>query len=286
MRVLVTGATGRLGRVAVPRLRDAGFTVRAVSRRPATGGPGGGADGAGGGAHGAGDGDGGAHGAGDGVEWLPVDLDTGAGLAEAVAGTEAVLHLASSPNRDTHRIDVLGTRRLTVAAGHAGVRHLVYVSIVGVDRVPLAYYRHKLAAEQVVAAGEVPWSVLRATQFPEFLAGLLGGASRLGPVIGDRAVLAQPVDPGEVVDRLVALLSAGPSRRVEDFGGPEVLRFDEAARSWLAARGSRRPLLPVRIPGRLGRELRAGGLTTTATPTGTRTWADYLGDTYGGTGRR
>ncbi|MFI7219292.1 SDR family oxidoreductase [Micromonospora maritima] len=259
MRVLVTGATGRLGRVAVPRLRDEGFTVRAVSRRPR--------DGA-------------------GVEWVVADLGTGAGLAEAVAGMDAVLHLASSPGRRTHEIDVLGTRRLAVAAGHAGVRHLVYVSIVGVDRVPLGYYRHKLAAEQVVAAGPVPWSVLRATQFPGFLADLLRGASRLGPVLGDPAVLAQPVDPGEVADRLAVLLLAGPSHRTEDFGGPEVLRFDEAARAWLAARGSRRPVVPLRIPGRLGRELRAGGLTTTATPTGVRTWADHLADTYGGTGGR
>ncbi|MEU1808035.1 SDR family oxidoreductase [Micromonospora aurantiaca (nom. illeg.)] len=259
MRVLVTGATGRLGRVAVPRLRDEGFTLRAMSRRPRTG---------------------------DGVEWVAADLATGAGLAEAVAGVDAVLHLASSPQRHTHDIDVLGTRRLAVAAGHAGVRHLVFVSIVGIDRVPLGYYRHKLAAEQVVAAGPVPWSVLRATQFPELLEGLLSVVSRLGPVIGDRAVLAQPVDTGEVADRLAVLLLAGPSNRVEDFGGPEVLRFDDAARAWLAARRIRRPLLPVRIPGRLGRELRAGGLTTTATPTGVRTWADHLADTYGGTAGR
>ncbi|MGC3858814.1 SDR family oxidoreductase [Micromonospora chersina] len=259
VRVLVTGATGRLGRVALPRLRDEGHTVRAVSRRARSD---------------------------AGVEWVAADLATGEGLAAAVDGVEAVLHLASSPDRRTHQIDVLGTRRLVLAAGHAGVGHLVYVSIVGVDRVPLGYYRHKLAAEQVVAAGPVPWSVLRATQFPEFLDELLRSASRLGPVVGDRAVLAQPVDPGEVAGRLTALLAAGPTGRIEEFGGPEVLRYDEAVRAWRAARGSRRPLLPVRIPGRLGRELRAGGLTTTATPTGTRTWADHLADTYGGTGRR
>ncbi|MFG2165312.1 SDR family oxidoreductase [Micromonospora chersina] len=259
VRVLVTGATGRLGRVALPKLRDEGHTVRAVSRRARSD---------------------------AGVEWVAADLATGEGLAAAVAGVEAVLHLASSPNRRTHQIDVLGTRRLVLAAGHAGVGHLVYVSIVGVDRVPLGYYRHKLAAEQVVASGPVPWSVLRATQFPEFLEELLRSASRLGPVLGDPAVLAQPVDPGEVAGRLAAMLAVGPTGRIEEFGGPEVLRYDEAVRAWRAARGSRRPLLPVRIPGRLGRELRAGGLTTTATPTGTRTWADHLADTYGGTGRR
>ncbi|MEW2377166.1 NAD(P)H-binding protein [Micromonospora sp. NPDC047812] len=261
MRVLVTGAGGRLGRVVLPRLRAEGWDVRATSRRARTG---------------------------SSVRWVVADLATGEGVIEAVAGVDGVLHLASAPNRgrQTHRVDVLGTRRLVVAAGQAGVRHLVFVSIVGVDRVPIPYYRHKLAAEQVVAAGTVPWTVLRATQFPEFLDGMLRGASRLGPVIGDPAVLAQPVDPGEVADRLVRRLTAGPLRGVEEYGGPEVLRFDDAARAWAAARRSRRPLLPVRIPGRLGRALRSGGLVTGATPKGVRTWADHLADTYGGTGAR
>ncbi|RLP95877.1 SDR family oxidoreductase [Micromonospora sp. CV4] len=260
MRVLVTGASGRLGKAVLSRLRADGVSVRATSRRPRTGGE---------------------------VEWVVTDLATGEGLTEAVAGTDAVLHLATAPEgRRTHQVDVLGTRRLVVAAGAAGVQHLVYVSIVGVDRVPIAYYRHKLAAEQVIAAGSVPWSVLRATQFPQFLDDLLASSARLGPVIGDRAVLAQPVDPGEVAARLAARLVAGPLGAIEEFGGPQVLRFDEAVRAWRAARGSRRPLLPVRIPGRLGRELRAGGLVTEALPRGVRTWADHLADTYGGTGRR
>ncbi|SCG79371.1 Nucleoside-diphosphate-sugar epimerase [Micromonospora echinaurantiaca] len=259
MRVLVTGAGGRLGRAVLPRLLDAGHTVRATSRRPRT-------DAA--------------------VEWVVADLATGHGVAAAVGGVAAVLHLASSPNRRTHQIDVLGTRELVRAAGAAGVGHLVYVSIVGVDRVPIPYYRHKLAAERVVAAGPVPWSVLRATQFPQFLDDMLVASSRLGPVIGDRAVLAQPVDPDEVAARLVERLATGPSRDVEEYGGPEVLRFDEAVRAWKAARRSRRPLLPVRIPGRLGRVLRSGGLVTEATPRGSLTWADHLADTYGGTRAR
>ncbi|SBT53374.1 SDR family oxidoreductase [Micromonospora narathiwatensis] len=254
MRVLVTGASGRLGRKVLPLLRDGGCTVRALSRRPREDST---------------------------VEWVAADLATGDGLAAAVDGVAAVLHLASSSARRTQAVDVAGTGRLVAAADRAGVGHLVYVSIVGVDRVPLGYYRHKRAAEQVVAAGPVPWSVLRATQFPEFLEDLLRGAGRLGPVIGDPAVLAQPVDSGEVAGRLVAMLTAGPSYGIAEFGGPQVLRFDEAVRAWQAARRSLRPLLPVRIPGRLGRALRSGGLTTTVTPTGTRTWADHLADTYG-----
>ncbi|TDC39893.1 NAD-dependent epimerase/dehydratase family protein [Micromonospora sp. 15K316] len=261
MRVLVTGAAGRLGRAVLPRLLDDGFTVRATTRRPRTD---------------------------PTLEWVVADLATGIGLAEAVSGMDAVLHLATmpTPGRRTYQVDVLGTRRLVVAAGRAGVRHLVFTSIVGVDEVPIPYYRHKLAAEQVVAAGPVPWSVLRATQLAEFLDELLRTASRLGPTIGDPGILAQPVDPGEVGVRLAARLAAGPLGGIEEFGGPEVLRFDEAVRAWRAARRSHRPLLPVRVPGRLGRLLREGGLVSTALPRGTRTWDDHLADTYGGTGRR
>lgn len=260
MRVLVTGAGGHLGSAMLARLRDDGVSVRATSRRPRRG---------------------------SDAEWVVTDLATGEGLAEAVTGVDAVLHLASSPRgRQTHQVDVLGTRRLVVAAGRAGVRHIVYISIVGVDRVPIPYYRHKLAAEQVIAAGPVPWSVLRATQFPQFLDDMLTASARLGPVIGDRSVLAQPVDPGEVAARLAARVSAGPLGGIEEYGGPQVLRFDEAVRAWREARGSRRPLLPVRTPGRLGRELRAGGLVTEALPQGVRTWADHLADTYGGTERK
>ncbi|MGW4464503.1 SDR family oxidoreductase [Micromonospora sp. NPDC004704] len=256
MKVLVTGASGTLGRAVVPRLLAAGFDVRGMSRRPQP--------------------------ATDGVEWVVADLAAGTGVDLAVTGVDAVVHLASATRSTSARVDVAGTRRLVTDAAEAGVRHLLYVSIVGIDQVPLRYYRLKLAAEQVVAAGAVPWSILRATQFPQLLDQLLGGASRLGPVLGDRALLAQPVDPRDVAGRIADRLAAGPSRTIEEYGGPQVLRYDEAAAAWLTARGRRRPMLSIRFPGTFGRTVRAGALTTTATPTGTLTWADYLADTYGG----
>jgi uncharacterized protein YbjT (DUF2867 family) len=256
MDILVTGGSGTLGRELVPYLMDAGHTVRATSRRPRQD---------------------------DGVRWTVTDLGTGEGVREAVAGADAIVHLASATRfgRNDPEVDVAGTARLLRAAADAGVGHLVYVSIVGIDRVPMPYYRDKLAAEELIQEGPVPWTIRRFTQFPQLLDGLLRMLSRIGPVLADPRGQVQPVDIRDVVAQLGDQLLAGPTQRIVEYGGPQVLRFDEVARTWLAARDLRRPVLRLPIPGRVGRALRAGGLTTTATPTGVRTWADFLTGSYG-----
>src|SRR3990170_5638680 len=139
-RVLITGGTGVLGRELVPRLAAAGYSVRVVSRRaaPAEGAP---------------------------AEWARAQIATGEGLAEAVAGVDVIVHCASSPFRRTREVDVEGTRRLLERAREAGVAHFVYISIVGVDLIPLGYYKHKLAAERLIEESGVPYSILRAPQF-------------------------------------------------------------------------------------------------------------------------
>ncbi|MFC0532882.1 SDR family oxidoreductase [Phytohabitans kaempferiae] len=247
----MTGASGVLGTAVVPRLERDGHEVRGTSRRPRPG-------------------------------WVRADLVTGDGVAEAVAGVDAVVHLASATRyRRIAEIDVGGTRRLVTAAAAAGVRHVVYISIVGIDRIPFPYYRHKLAAEKVVQAGPVPWSILRATQFPQLVDNrFLPPVSRLGVIVADPAITAQLVDPRDVADRLAALVTSGPSREVEEYGGPEVQSSVEIVRTWLQATGKRRPVLSLRLPGRTAKAMRTGALTTTAEPTGTRTWRDYLAERY------
>ena len=211
--------------------------------------------------------------------WVAADLATGAGLAEAVRDVDAIVHLASSPTK-TRDTDVEGTRRLLAEAKTAGVRHIVYVSIIGTDRVPLPYYRHKLAAEAVIRAGGVPFTLLRAAQFPSLIETLLTWSSKLGPVLIDRRFRFQPVAVEDVADRIAEVLAAGPSGGIVEFAGPLTETLDELAREWLRARGSRRPIWPIRIPGGIGRAVRAGVLTSEAQPTGTRTWRDYLKATY------
>ncbi|MEV4477497.1 NAD(P)H-binding protein [Nonomuraea sp. NPDC049504] len=249
----MTGGSGRLGRVVLEKLVGAGYDVRAASRVPRAA-------------------------AGD-VRWVVADLTTGAGVAEAVSGADVVLHLASAPykGRYTRRVELDGTAALLRAARAAGVRHLVYVSIVGVDRVPWGYFRTKVRAERLVRDDGVPWTILRATQFHEFVAAGLKGMAGFGFMVVDPGVPMQSVDVRDVAGRLLALVARGPGGTIEEYGGPEVLTMEDAVRRWQRARGLRRPVLRLRLPGASGRAFRAGHLTTEAHPRGTITWDDYLG---------
>ncbi|HEY3008520.1 MAG TPA: NAD(P)H-binding protein [Micromonosporaceae bacterium] len=256
MRVLVTGGTGRLGRALVPLLVAGGHRVRIMTRTPRE--------------------------PPAGAEVVRADLATGLGLGDGVTGVDTVVHLASAPyrGRQTVRVDVDGTRRLVEAARASGASHLVYTSIVGVDRVPWAYFRRKVAAEQIVRGGGLGWSIVRATQFHEFVDAALTMAARLPVMITDPRIPGQPVDARDVADHLMNRVAAGPSATIEDFGGPEVLTFEELVRAWLTARGVRRPLLTVRIPGRLGRAFRAGYMTTPERALGRITWEQYLAERH------
>ncbi|MGY1986016.1 SDR family oxidoreductase [Blastococcus sp. SYSU DS0669] len=246
MDVLVTGGTGRLGEHLVPQLRDAGHQVRSMSRRGA--GPGG----------------------------VRGDLATGRDLAQAVAGAEVVVHAASDPRGDPWEVDVAGTRRLVEAVDRARPPHLVHVSIVGVDRIPLSYYRAKYAAEQVLLASGLPVTLVRITQFHGFVDELLGTArrGRLLPVpMGWRV---QPVDVADAAAHLVDLVGAAPSGGVVEFGGPEEHSVADLARAWAAVRAPGAHVIATPVPGRLGTALRDGAALPTRGPRGRRTWADHL----------
>ncbi|HET6533977.1 MAG TPA: NAD(P)H-binding protein [Actinoplanes sp.] len=248
MKILLTGASGTLGSAVLPRLAEDGHDVRPMSRRPRPG-------------------------------WVVADLAAGSGLTEAVRDVDAVVHLASSPIR-TRKTDVEGTRRLVAAAKAAGVRHVVYISIIGIDRVPLPYYRIKLAAEAVIRASGVPFTVVRAAQFPSLIDLLLRGSSKVGPVLIDKNLRFQPVAVEDVADVIASVLAAGPDNGIVEIAGPHVAALGDLARDWQRARGSRGPVWPIRWPGRIARAVRTGALTTETRPTGTRTWLDYLAEKY------
>ncbi len=243
---LVTGATGRLGTPTVARLRAAGHDVRALSRRS---GPG----------------------------LTTGDLRTGAGLREALTGVDTVLHLATGP-RGTG--DVTLARTLVEGAADADVRHLVLISIVGIDDVPLPYYRDKVVVERVVRESGVPHTILRATQFHHLVAGLFA-VQRALPVLAAPSVALQPIAVEDIADRLLELVGSAPAGRVADIGGPEQHALPDLARLWARATGTRRPVVPVTLPGRVFAAYRAGSSLVPGPPYGRRTFAEHLADRTG-----
>nr|WP_205863221.1 NAD(P)H-binding protein [Planosporangium thailandense] len=228
---MVTGGTGLLGRQVAVRLLAAGREVRVMSRRPRA-------------AH-----DGGRY------EWAIADLRSGRGVGEAVAGVDVIVHCATAFGRGAE-VDV--ARTVVEAAQRADVPHLVYISIVGVDRVPLGYYRAKLAAERLIEHSGLPYTILRATQFHDLVRTMLAAAAK-SPVMPVPDLSFQPVDVSEVATRLAELALGDPVAHAPDFAGPQVRAARELAGSYLRATGRRRPILPVRLPGMVFRAYRRGG---------------------------
>jgi uncharacterized protein YbjT (DUF2867 family) len=238
--VLVTGATGTLGRPTVERLRTAGHDVRGLSRRS---GPG----------------------------LVTGDLLTGAGIETALTGAGTVVHLATGYRRK----DVVIAQTLLDAARPAGVAHVVFSSIVGIDRIPLGYYRDKVQIERLVVESGVPHTILRATQFHPLVVQLFSAQRRL-PVLLAPSLDVQPIAPEDVADRLVELVASAPAGRVPDIGGPAVRPLPELARVWAAARGSRRRVVPTRLPGKAFAGYRAGHNLVPEPPYGHVTFEEYL----------
>lgn len=254
MNVLVTGGTGTLGRHVVMLLRQSGHRARILSRQPR----------------------------GD-VEAVQGDLRTGAGLVKAVTGMDAIVHAASATrNPLTGRAtDVLGTRRLLGLAREAQVRHVVFVSIVGIDDVAYPYYRTKLKAEAVVRENIVPWTILRATQFHDFVELMLGGFSHIpGVLTVPFNWQLQPVDATEVARRVVDVVLHEPARTLPDFGGPEVRDLKSLAESWLAARKESRRLINLPVPFTFRHQIAEGRLTCPEHKDGKITFEEYVAAKY------
>jgi uncharacterized protein YbjT (DUF2867 family) len=238
-RIVVTGGTGRLGQVVVERLAERGVEVQSISRRNTT---------------------------------VSVDLRKGTNIDQALAGAAAIVHCATTNGRG----DIVATRNLIEAARRAGDPHLVYISIVGIERVPMPYYRAKLAVEQEIEASGLPWTILRATQFHELVAQILGLAARLPVMPLPTGFRFQPIDTGDVADRLVAL-ALGPSQgRVPDLGGPQILDVRQLAHTYLMLTGKRRPLVSVPVPGAIARAYREGRHLAPEHAVGRRTFEEYL----------
>jgi uncharacterized protein YbjT (DUF2867 family) len=243
--VVVTGGTGVLGSRVVSRLAARGTAVRVLSRRKRP--------------------------LDAGVRNFRGELRSGDGLRAAVEGVDTIVHCASSPFWRARATEVTGLRNLIAAAGDARP-HLLFISIVGVDRIPYHYYRAKREAEQILSASGLPWTILRATQFHYLIEKYAAGPLAMAPK-GSRAQL---VDASEGADRLVELVEAGPSGRVADMGGPEILTLRDVARLQKEVLGRRLRVLELPAVGRTARAFQLGFNLCPDQARGRITYEEYL----------
>ncbi|MBQ0922703.1 SDR family oxidoreductase [Saccharopolyspora endophytica] len=244
MKIAIAGGTGLVGSKVVAKVRAAGHEPVVIARSRGT------------------------------------NLITGEGLLEALRDCRAVIDVSNVvTTRKKVSIDFFSraTANLLRAARQADVDHLVTLSIVGCDAVDLGYYFGKRVQEELVEAGDVPWTILRATQFFEFPEPLLAMKS---PIAVIPRMLSQPVAADEVAEALTRYATQAPAGHAPDLAGPERLQMTDMARRLLTARGRHRPVLPLPIPGRLGEQLATGALLPQGDHTRSpKTFAQHLTET-------
>jgi uncharacterized protein YbjT (DUF2867 family) len=211
MKIVVIGGTGLIGSKTVAMLRQGGHEVLAAS--PNTG----------------------------------VNTITGEGLTEAMAGTQVVVDLANSPSfEDRAVLEFFETsgRNLLAAEAAAGVRHHVALSIVGTDRMPdNGYFRAKVAQEQLIEASGIPYTIIRSTQFLDFL-GRIADSSANGNMVRISPGLFQPIAADDVAAIVAEVALAAPRRGIVEIAGPERAPFNEFVARYLKAVGDPREVVP------------------------------------------
>jgi uncharacterized protein YbjT (DUF2867 family) len=255
IKTLVTGATGTLGTALRPRLTAAGHTVQAASRSPPRESE-------------------------SGVEWVELDLAEDTAIESALEHVDVVVHAATAPRSNTRAVDVAGTKRLLEAAAAAGVENFLYPSIVGVGTIPFSYYEHKAVVETAIGESEVPSTIVPVTQFHSFITDLLASVAKLPVWPLPTKLQLQPVAVGEVADGIVDRATLAAGGRTDPIGGPEVHSAGELARMYREARGLRRPIVRIPLPGDTAAGFRAGHATCPDHRVGTVTWGEWLAEQH------
>ncbi len=243
MRIAVAGGTGTVGRHVVASAEAAGHEVVVLAR--STG----------------------------------IDLATGRGLQEALAGCGAVVDVSSIGTLATKAsVDFFttATNNLLAAEKAAGVAHHVALSIIGASQAGNGYYAGKTAQEQLVMGSSRPWSVLRAAQFHEFAAQMAARPQMLGLALVPK-MRSQPVAAAEVGAALVEIAVGRPRGLDRDLAGPREENMADMVRRYLAAAGRKGRVVQVALPGGMGRVMKSGGLLAgPEARLGTQTYEEWL----------
>lgn len=227
MGILVTGSSGRLGRVLCRLLQAEQIAFVGTTRQQNK--------------------------TNDNTRFL--DLDKPQSIPQAIQGIDTIVHLASDTKRFKAQTDIGGTKALLQAAKDAGIKHFIYISIVGVDKMPLKYYQTKLQTEVLVAQSGIPYSILRTTQYYYFVEQLCQAYLRLPLTFFPKQILVQPMDEAVAAQQIIEIYKKAPSNGITEIGGRTVFRMGDLAKDWITAR--RKSVWVLGIP-TWGKALKAG----------------------------
>lgn len=245
---MVTGSTGHLGSALLNQLTNSDYKVKVTSRRKPD--------------------------STDKFEWVYSDFLSGEGLEEAVKDVEVIIHAATSPQKNSKMIDVTGFGKFLSKLQH--IKHFIYPSIVGIEDVPLKYYRHKLEAEELLKNSSIPFTIVRATQFHSFVESLLISKPLFNRYFVPRNIKFQSVDKGEFSNHLIDLINKDPQGRIDDFGGPSIMTLKEMAELKIKINNETNKVVSIPLTGKLYNSLLDGKNTNINQKIGKITFEEYL----------
>lgn len=208
-----------------------------------------------------------------------LDMSTGEGLPEILDGVRTILHLASDKTKPDN--DVKGMRLILSKIKELKTQpHFVYISIVGTDLLDLPYFREKLAAELLLKSSGIPFTILRATQFYEYLDQVFNSMLKYGIGLLPKKAPIQPIDVRVVSERLFEIIKHDPTNTIEEIGGKTTFKLERAIDRWLAAQNRGAVILDIPAWGKALKNLRDGALVSPQPTCKGISWEDWLERRY------
>ncbi|EKN70942.1 nmra-like family protein [Neobacillus bataviensis LMG 21833] len=250
MRILVTGSTGQLGSALLNQLKGSDYKVKVTSRRKP-----------------------------EGIghfDWVYSDLLSGEGLDDAIKDVDVIIHAATSPIKNSKNIEVTGFENFLSKLQH--IKHFIYPSIVGIEEIPLKYYKLKYEAEELLRNSSIPYTTVRATQFHGFVENLLLSKPLFKRYVIPGSIKFQSVSVGEFAEHLIDLINKDPQGRTNDFGGPDIMTLREMAELKIKINNETNKVLSISLPGKLYKSFRDGKNTCYSRKVGKITFEEHLGN--------
>jgi uncharacterized protein YbjT (DUF2867 family) len=248
LRILVTGSTGQLGSALLNQLKGSDYEVKITSRRKPEG--------------------------MRRFEWVYSDLLSGEGLDEAVKDVEVIIHAATSPIKNSRLIEVSGLEKFLSKL--QDIKQFIYPSIVGIEEIPLKYYKLKYEGEELLKNSSIPYTIVRATQFHGFVENLFLSKPIFKRYVIPGNIKFQSVDAGEFANHLIDLINKGPQGRTDDFAGPDIMTLREMAELKIKINNETNKVLSFSVPGKLYKSFLDGKNTNFNQKIGKITFEEYL----------